>query len=176
MLIQRLAADIGIEIGELRAEPRIDLDDLRLPAPGIGEELHVEQAMAIAELQHDPLGNMRHLLLRAARQAARQFKAREADPVRQADGVDDAQQMEPPILHQSIQRALMPAHQLLGDQPVSADRAIAPVERRRTERQHFIERPGIGRQLALRLLQRRVELLQIFDPMPEERHGTLHRL
>ena len=176
MLIQRLAAHIGIEIGELRAEPRIDLDDLRLSAPGIGKELDVEQAMAIAELQHHPLADSGHLLLRAARQPARQFEAREADPVRQPDGIDDPQQMEPPVLHQPIQRALMPAHQLFGDQPVAADRAMAPIERRRTQRQHFIERPGIGRQFPLRFLLRRAELLQIVDPMPEERHGPLHRL
>ncbi len=70
----------------------------------------------------------------------------------------------------------MPAHQLLGDQPVAADGAIMPVERRRTERQHFIERPGIGRQLPSRLFLRGEKFVQIVDPMTEERHGALHRL
>jgi predicted RND superfamily exporter protein len=59
--------DATVQIAKLGGQAWVELDHGQTARRGVEEELHVEQAVARAELQHDPLGYGGHLLLRAPR-------------------------------------------------------------------------------------------------------------
>src|SRR5215510_8778227 len=94
ILMGQRSIDLLEQVGELRTEARIYLDDLRRVATLVDEELDVEEAVVEADAAQDAASDLRHRLLRGAAQLRRVVEARETDAVRQADRIDDADARE----------------------------------------------------------------------------------
>ena len=176
ILVSQRAVDLFEQVRELRTEARIDLDDLRRRAPLVDKELDVEEAVVEPDAAQRALRDVDHLLLRGALQAGRIVEARKADPVGQADRIDDADQREFSGRHDAVQRALAAAEQLLGDQPVGADARRCRRDRRTRHIHQLLERRGVGWQAGARQRDGAFEIGEGRDAKAEIGHRRFHRL
>src|SRR5262245_4926023 len=164
--------DLLVQVAELPARPRVDLDQADAVARGLVEELRVEQRRPEPQGPRHVAGDPPHALLDARRQEGRIVEAREARAARMEQRVHDAEHVHAAGVDPALDRGLRPAEELLRQEGAASVLARRVARAQLVEQAHVV-RPELGQRARARERPQRVAIV---DAPREERERALDRL
>ena len=169
-LVRVRSVDLFHQVRELRAHPRIHLDDRHRVPCRIEKQLHVEHAIVEADPGDETPCDVLHAALNPLRKARGVLEALEADGPRIHHRVRDRQQPHASAVDERLQGDLHACQQLLRQQVARWQRQV------RVALQKLVERPREFRDVAAGLLGDRFELGRIPHGLRKDRKEGLHGL